>query len=305
MEVDFGLYKFLSNDDAIDSEAEVVDNWQDRPNQSGSSSPSVASTPVGSHSRFRYNVLHDLESLMWILCYFLASREVFVNGEPRGVSKEQRGWSCDLFFCAETLIYRHNLLTSDGEYALFTESLHPSVQFVAQHLKIMRAQLVKAYTKLEKNPARIDNTVGNKLAESFTRRLERAAKQSQDRGIDLSLRVTFSRRLEEFADFFAQRAENAHAATGAGNPAAVQHATQPALTTNGTVTLTGTTTTLGNSITVLNTVTTNAVTTNAATTNAATASAVPNKRKSGDTNSAPRVRKKILNMLLPLVGRKR
>ncbi|KAF7795937.1 hypothetical protein EIP86_007104 [Pleurotus ostreatoroseus] len=207
VEADFGMYKFTNispgkTDNPPDYADDIVDDYADSVNEIEKSTPITPPVAVEDPASFRYNALHDFESLVWALWHFLASREAYEDGTPKGISSEQRVFSWKLFFCEDTRFNRHNFLTNDIYYNQFVSALHPSVRLLAEQLGIVRKELVKTYAKIEQDVTTIDKTAADSIAELLQVRLERVAERLRRRKAPVSLHGTFNKRLEEFAEFF-------------------------------------------------------------------------------------------------------
>lgn len=105
---------------------------------------------------FRYNPLHDLESLWWVAVYFLVTRDVTsIGGEPpaeRSVSdiNAQRQWAEDIFWIGGN---RRLPILRTGYFFLdkVIPCLHPSLIQLAWEIEAARQYLVGAYDSAEEN----------------------------------------------------------------------------------------------------------------------------------------------------------
>ncbi|KAJ3557299.1 hypothetical protein NM688_g1547 [Phlebia brevispora] len=112
----------------------------------------VPKTPI-----FRYNALHDMESLWWVAVHVIFNREVdsSADGGHNTASDEQRFHAENMFGNREDRFY--TLVTQTG----FSEkimSLHPSVRHVAYVLENMRESLVRWHHKAEADLDSLDHT---------------------------------------------------------------------------------------------------------------------------------------------------
>ncbi|KAF7790439.1 hypothetical protein EIP86_001394 [Pleurotus ostreatoroseus] len=105
---------------------------------------------------FRYNTLHDLESLWWVAVYFLIKRRVVdeTQGPPSPEDLAALAPQCQL---ASQLFdnsghERLGTLTVDGIFANHRRVLHPSVHRVAIILDQLRQGLCSAYITQEADP---------------------------------------------------------------------------------------------------------------------------------------------------------
>lgn len=105
---------------------------------------------------FRYNPLHDLESLWWVAVYFLVTRDVTsIGGElpaerPTSDINAQRQWAEDIFWIGGDHRW---LIVRTGYFFLdkVTPCLHPSLLLLAQELENARQYLVGAYDSAEED----------------------------------------------------------------------------------------------------------------------------------------------------------
>lgn len=108
---------------------------------------------------FRYNALHDLESLWWIAVYFVFDREVYHDGvacstsEPEFSLDAQRRYAMQLFHDRDT---RWTTLTSSQSFRTKMQSLHPTARAIARLLEDSRARLAWAYHQAEADISSLD-----------------------------------------------------------------------------------------------------------------------------------------------------
>ena len=113
---------------------------------------------------FRYNPLHDLESLWWVAAYFLMSRTLVFEDEtePEVPRDEDEGESeeDDQLTSLHTLFSdaagRSWAMCTEGGFSRHLNCLHPFMRDMALALNDARDTLVQGYHYLEKD---IDNRV--------------------------------------------------------------------------------------------------------------------------------------------------
>ncbi|KAF7790435.1 hypothetical protein EIP86_001390 [Pleurotus ostreatoroseus] len=108
---------------------------------------------------FRYNALHDLESLWWVAVYFLIKRRVVdeTQDPPTAEDLAALGPQCRL---AHQLFEgnegRIHTVTALGTFAGHGRKLHPSLHRVAILLDQLRQELFTAYVTQEADPLSTD-----------------------------------------------------------------------------------------------------------------------------------------------------
>ncbi|KAJ3555205.1 hypothetical protein NM688_g2707 [Phlebia brevispora] len=96
---------------------------------------------------FRYNPLHDLESLFWIVVYFFFMRHIAADGAPCIRTDEMNKTAQDVF--RHTPLARGNLLRSVVDFQHALQLLDPRLQPICQELDVLRQALCKAYKAVE------------------------------------------------------------------------------------------------------------------------------------------------------------
>ncbi|EED82590.1 predicted protein [Postia placenta Mad-698-R] len=148
-------------------------------------------TPVSViNAIFRYNPLHDLESIWWVAYYYIYRRIVVsVDGTPLTADDEsQMEWPCNARHCAKRLFYdeveRSHMLSQYQPLADLYCCLHSSVVGIAKVLQQLKRCLVEVYFEAEEDWRTIDHTVGEKhdLTNTFADVFEMIAIE-QPRGI--------------------------------------------------------------------------------------------------------------------------
>lgn len=131
--------------------------------------PEPPPTPIP----FRYNPLHDLDSLWWIAVYFVFKSQVIdtskddVEAQPLPVSAVQRAYGERLFYDQGQ---RYLITTVGSPFEKYLEVVHPVLRPLAETLYDMRVQLILAYRKAEENPLSTDLVPG--IHDYFMRSLD-------------------------------------------------------------------------------------------------------------------------------------
>ncbi|KAF9802212.1 hypothetical protein IEO21_09942 [Rhodonia placenta] len=117
---------------------------------------------------FRYNPLHDIESLWWVAIYFVLNTSVVkVGGEPPSMDASQRGhyFSQKMYteFLARSSHARFMALRYETDLKKQMVHLHAAIRGIAIKLNEIREQLVSCYLKAEQDLGAIDHTVGHDL----------------------------------------------------------------------------------------------------------------------------------------------
>jgi hypothetical protein len=121
-------------------------------------------------SPFRYNPLHDLESIWWIAIYFIINHEArYISGpEFQAVTPTQRALARRLFYSQSS---RNSALVGtllDDSVA----ALSPCVQHVARILLRLRSELVSCYKDCERTlPKAVDKSAwqSNRIHDVFVK----------------------------------------------------------------------------------------------------------------------------------------
>lgn len=125
------------------------------------SSPSADTDEEVKRAEFRYNPLHDFESLWWVAIHFIVKREVVDSAEVdpamglRTVSDEQRIWAAELSYDPAC---RLSMMVTEGMLADRISVLHPSIQPIARRLEGLRTRLTAAYRRAEADLSSLDYT---------------------------------------------------------------------------------------------------------------------------------------------------
>ncbi|KAJ3557297.1 hypothetical protein NM688_g1545 [Phlebia brevispora] len=136
---------------------------------------------IPNHPIFRYNALHDMESLWWVAVYAIFNREVDapLDDGHNTASEKQRLHAENMFGNREDRF--HTLVMPRG-FVQKIPSLHPSIRHAACILDNMRRSLVRWYHKVEADLDSIDHTrcaegLSDIFVEGFTEIAQHGASQ--------------------------------------------------------------------------------------------------------------------------------
>ncbi|CCM05348.1 uncharacterized protein FIBRA_07562 [Fibroporia radiculosa] len=116
---------------------------------------------------FRYNPLHDFESLWWISVYFVANKKVEridQKAPPFHRYQQQKSWAADIFY---SLPGRKSALRVDEDFQLMIDSLSPGVRGIGDGINLLRKSLVKRYSRIEKDFSSVGRTAAGHIHEDF------------------------------------------------------------------------------------------------------------------------------------------
>ncbi len=102
---------------------------------------------------FRYNPLHDLESLWWIAVYFIFTTEVknYANMDEKGKARQRRLDEHVLkLFCNFTHRKLDMMDSWNERFSTRCQSLHPSIRPIGEDLERARILLATTYRQCEK-----------------------------------------------------------------------------------------------------------------------------------------------------------
>ncbi|KAJ3552850.1 hypothetical protein NM688_g3932 [Phlebia brevispora] len=119
---------------------------------------------------FRYNAIHDLESLWWIAVYFIVCHEV-VDDDDNGsdlydLAHTQRNFASELFWTADNRVHA---LTNPHYFLREVLRLHPSVRQIGVALNEIREEMVSLYLHVEEDIYSIGFEVAEALHDEFGR----------------------------------------------------------------------------------------------------------------------------------------
>ncbi|KAF7799145.1 hypothetical protein EIP86_010376 [Pleurotus ostreatoroseus] len=139
----------------------------------------------GPEAVFRYNELHDMESLWWVALYSLAKRQPFCGDdacEPIDYEKMKK-YRVGLFMARTT---RHLFFASTEDCNTLAETVHPSLYKAIQILDDIREILVEAYCEAEKKGAlKVSVQLDGGLYTDIAMKFKDIAEDVQTRGIVL------------------------------------------------------------------------------------------------------------------------
>ncbi|KAF9819009.1 hypothetical protein IEO21_02423 [Rhodonia placenta] len=120
---------------------------------------------------FRYNPLHDLESIWWVAIYFVFNKSVVkVGGKPPSMDASQRGSYDAQKKYAELLTTssrgRLKALAHETALAKKITHLHAAVRKIAGGLIEIKEELVNCYLEAEQQLDSIHHTVGQDLLDN-------------------------------------------------------------------------------------------------------------------------------------------
>ncbi|CCM06342.1 uncharacterized protein FIBRA_08597 [Fibroporia radiculosa] len=152
VEVDDQDYFFLTQElnDAQIKTDDLLDDLSD------DDTPQAPSEPV--EVVFRYNPLHDFESLWWISVYFLFNKRIAAVDQappPPHDHSQQRAFASDIFY---SLRGRQVALTNHHTFQKAVRSLSPVLAKFGKSVNVLRTRVVDRYENIEKNPRTIPSS---------------------------------------------------------------------------------------------------------------------------------------------------
>lgn len=121
---------------------------------------------------FRYNPLHDLESLWWIAADFVVGKEVVAPGDgepPEPISRARRKYAADLFNNYET---RLRTISEEDKFLDDTDNFSENTEKLIIVLDKLREALHDTYCTLEYDFSSPDTACANALVDSFAKTFE-------------------------------------------------------------------------------------------------------------------------------------
>ena len=141
-------------------------------------------------SVFRYNPLHDIESLWWLLVYLLLYRSPKIEGYT------------DSHIASQSLFYRPFFVPGDTRWSAFVDAsefaghgdrLHELLHPVAKALESIRRLLVNRYIEVERGDlSKIDHTVAASLVPQIMKKLKTLEAMYDKNDVELSPIRSFS-----------------------------------------------------------------------------------------------------------------
>ncbi|EED84054.1 predicted protein [Postia placenta Mad-698-R] len=142
---------------------------------------------------FRYNPLHDIESLWWVAIYFVFNRSVVkVGGKPPSMDASQRGdYSSQKIYTKLLATSPHARFTAlEDETDLHQQIiyLHAAIREIADDLNEIRMRLVNCYLKAEQDLGAIRHTIGHDLLHDvFITSFENIVSKLQENDIQVDI----------------------------------------------------------------------------------------------------------------------
>ncbi|KAJ3526586.1 hypothetical protein NM688_g8246 [Phlebia brevispora] len=139
------------------------------------------------YSYFRYNALHDVESLWWMAVYFILKREIVdesaVDDQTLVVSSAaQQSYSVAVFHGDDIPFKAHTLFHDEG-FTKTMKTIPDRWSAVVERLNVLRRELVKRYVLQETDVAAIDHTCADGLHELFKSTFEEIAAMKDLQGM--------------------------------------------------------------------------------------------------------------------------
>lgn len=129
--------------------------------------------PARPNYPFRYNPLHDMESLWWMAIYFLCKRDLAATEAAGSEADARRAanlrrWTDRLFYGA---LDRRFAVRDGDTLECALSSLRPSLRLAAAMIRLWRRILVERYTRIEKDIPSITHRAADGLHDTFKRHL--------------------------------------------------------------------------------------------------------------------------------------
>lgn len=184
IEVDAMRYKFHAqlSRAKISEEDDLSEIWEKT--SAPSNDIDISEPTVKTNAKFRYNPIHDLESIWWVATYFDFNKTVVQVGKTtvrRNKKQQQRASYTAQYKYAKGLFSnqmdRSDALSLPSGFQEHIQYLHESVQPVARILEHLRQLLVVCYEEAEKDTAAIGPTVAFGLYTSFAKAFRQAANE--------------------------------------------------------------------------------------------------------------------------------
>ncbi|KAI0085143.1 hypothetical protein BDY19DRAFT_458366 [Irpex rosettiformis] len=135
---------------------------------------------------FRYNPLHDLESLWWVLVYLLLRRHAEI-AEDTSKRRDEQIMFYDQLFTDNNQI-RQSMFQKPGKFRNGRTTLHSRMRPVGDWLEWARGLLVNRYVEVEsRDVTKIDHTVGAQIASSLSAQSNAIAERFSGDKLDVKL----------------------------------------------------------------------------------------------------------------------
>lgn len=129
-----------------DTKLKIDDLLDDLSDDESQKAPSKAVDVV-----FRYNPLHDYESLWWVSVYFLFNKSIKAVDQalpPPHDHSQQRSFAADIFY---SLCGRQVALMNHYMFQKAVMSLSPALAKFSKSINVLRTRIVDRYSDIEKN----------------------------------------------------------------------------------------------------------------------------------------------------------
>ena len=165
-------YDFLPVDEPYDDEPSL--DSDDEP--SNEIDAKLAAPKPLTRAPFRYNPLHDLESLWWVLVYLLLNRSTDIQGDTAERFRRQFRFYNTAF--TGKFPSRQDMFKMPGRFREGEETLHKKMRRVATLLDWARSVLASRYVKVESGDLwQIDHAVGDRVVSRLNEQFGRVAKK--------------------------------------------------------------------------------------------------------------------------------
>ncbi|KAI0086022.1 hypothetical protein BDY19DRAFT_996208 [Irpex rosettiformis] len=140
---------------------------------------------------FRYNPLHDIESVWWLLVYLLLYRSPVIDGDTSTRISKQSAFYGKFFVQEGT---RRDAFADNGVFARHEGHLHPALQPISDVLDEMRKLLVNRYIEVEREDvSKIDHTVAADLIPDLLEWLSKTQEIYDENDVELCTIRSFRR----------------------------------------------------------------------------------------------------------------
>ncbi|KAI0084508.1 hypothetical protein BDY19DRAFT_1060215 [Irpex rosettiformis] len=161
----------VSDDDAL-----LDDNAQ---SWVTSSSTSSDNSPI-----FRYNPLHDIESVWWLLVYLLLYRPPSIKSDTSSRVSSQSSFYRPFFSTGDT---RRAAFAEEGVFTKHEKELHPALRPISKTLNEIRVLLFDRYVEVEQGDiSKIDHTVAADLVPQMVVKLGNLVARYTEKDVKLS-----------------------------------------------------------------------------------------------------------------------
>ncbi|KAF7794452.1 hypothetical protein EIP86_005586 [Pleurotus ostreatoroseus] len=149
---------------------------------------SSATQPIeaSDNPQFRYNPLHDFESLWWMGVNSVVDKEIHDGDMVLKVSDEQRAWADKLFYDNHSDLGRLDVFSKRPTFQQIVESLDPSIRRIGKSLESLRNTLHVAYQLVEKDLSKaFDMSLAEEVSSNVNELFVKLADSIKDRSLTL------------------------------------------------------------------------------------------------------------------------